>query len=169
MKLKEERNPNSISSSAKLAALLQSLGSLDIVGQHERELLALRPAGPALGRTGGRFVDRPDVSAGLALPTAKEPADGHAHAPRDKGLQDVIDAAAEHGQKSENGGKREGKSGKAGEENRESGGGNRESGSGKAVAEDWKNWKAEKRENRSGAEVRVLLCASCAFCGKFSE
>src|SRR5664280_892978 len=78
----------------ELAALLQSLGSLDIVGQHEGELLALRPAGPTLGRTGGRFVDRPDVSAGLLLPTAKEPADGHAHAPRDKRLELIVDTLA---------------------------------------------------------------------------
>ncbi len=81
----------------KAAAAVKSVGSLDIVGENERESLALRPAGPVRGRGGGIGFDRPNVTAGRRLRSATQPAHRHAQAPREVRFEMVIEASAKHG------------------------------------------------------------------------
>src|SRR5258706_16173143 len=60
----------------ELLDAVQTLLALDIVSKDHRELLAVRPAWPALGRAFRARHDRPDVANPAALPHRKPPANG---------------------------------------------------------------------------------------------
>ena len=67
------------------------------MGEHESELLALRPPWPTLRRPFGAGHDRPSARASLQLPHGKRPANTQPNRSRNKRLQAKIEIVEEHG------------------------------------------------------------------------
>jgi len=82
----------------ELPAPGQTIGSLHIVGEHDREFFAVRPARPVIGGATGRLVDRPHRPVFPSFPSGDNPAQSHPHPPGQIGLQQIIiEVAFQHG------------------------------------------------------------------------
>ena len=78
----------------QLQAVVVAPAGVHVVDQHQRELLAVRPAGPAGGRPGRARVDGPDVGVAPPLVAGDLPAGGDLERPGDHGAQGVEEVVA---------------------------------------------------------------------------
>ena len=90
-KVKRRMEAKSILQFHQSPAFGQSSGTLDIVGEHEREFFALRPAAPTGRWKPSFFIDGPDITAGFALTPSQGPAQRHTQTPRQVRLELVIE------------------------------------------------------------------------------
>ena len=81
----------------QLRAFRQPIRSFNVVGEHESEFLAIRPAGPAGGRMSRGFIDGPDILAHLALAARNNPAQRHPETPGQIRLEMIIELVGGQG------------------------------------------------------------------------
>jgi hypothetical protein len=69
----------------------QALRAFHVMGQDQRELLAVGPAGPTWGHSGSGRLDRPDGGKCPSSPLGAPLAECYAQAPRQDRLQEIVD------------------------------------------------------------------------------
>ena len=81
-----------------LKAAIETSLAVDVVGQDEGELFAVRPAGPAIGGRTRRLIDVPDAAQPTAQSFGSKASNREPDLPGYRGLENVIRTRHQHGQ-----------------------------------------------------------------------